>query len=135
YPRGYSLANGIHSARSATARSGPGAPSPRRARAIACEGRRFRARPSNSHRGETHELSHRIWTLSATEALARFRTKELSPVEYLEALIGRITAEDERINAVTEVVEEAVTSAREAERFYANAAADDLAEAAVTRPL
>src|SRR5699024_6548280 len=75
------------------------------------------------------------WTLSATEALARFRTKELSPVEYLEALIGRITAEDERINAVTEVVEEAVTSAREAERFYANAAADDLAEAAVTRPL
>ena len=33
------------------------------------------------------------WTLSATEALARFRTKELSPVEYLEALIGRITAE------------------------------------------
>jgi aspartyl-tRNA(Asn)/glutamyl-tRNA(Gln) amidotransferase subunit A len=75
------------------------------------------------------------WTLSATEALARFRTKELSPVEYLEALIGRITAEDERINAVTEVVEEAVTSAREAERFYANAAADDLAEAAATRPL
>src|SRR5699024_9051040 len=53
------------------------------------------------------------WTLSATEALARFRTKELSPVEYLEALIGRITAEDERINA----------------------AAADLAEAAVTRPL
>ena len=75
------------------------------------------------------------WTLSATEALARFRTKELSPVEYLEALIGRITAEDERINAVTEVVEEAVTSAREAERFYASAAVDDFAEAAVTRPL
>src|SRR5699024_4361237 len=49
------------------------------------------------------------WSLSATEALARFRTKELSPVEYLEALIGRITAEDERINAVTEVAEEAVT--------------------------
>ena len=76
-----------------------------------------------------------LWSLSATEALARFRTKELSPVEYLEALIGRITAEDERINAVTEVVEEAVTSAREAERFYASAAVDDLAEAAVTRPL
>src|SRR5699024_8489740 len=76
-----------------------------------------------------------LWSLSATEALARFRTKELSPVEYLEALIGRITAEDERINAVTEVVEEAVTSAGEAERFYASAAVDDLAEAAVTRPL
>ncbi|MGO2035146.1 MAG: amidase [Brevibacterium sp.] len=75
------------------------------------------------------------WALSATEALARFRSKELSPVDYLSALIGRITTEDERINAVTEVVEEAVTSAREAERFYANATPDDLAEAADSRPL
>ena len=75
------------------------------------------------------------WALSATEALARFRSKELSPVDYLSALIGRITTEDERINAVTEVVEEAVTSAREAERFYANAKPDDLAEAADSRPL
>lgn len=76
-----------------------------------------------------------IWALSATEALARFRTKELSPVDYLGALIARITTEDERINAVTDVVEEAVTSAREAERFYANATPDDLAEAAASRPL
>ncbi|WP_209374133.1 amidase [Brevibacterium renqingii] len=75
------------------------------------------------------------WTLSATEALARFRAKELSPVDHLAAHIGRITAEDERVNAVTEVVEEAVTSAKEAERFYANATDDDLAEAAATRPL
>ncbi|MGC2942609.1 amidase [Brevibacterium sp. FAM 24638] len=76
-----------------------------------------------------------LHTLSATEALAAFRTKELSPVDYLEALIGRITTEDERINAVTEVVEEAVTSAREAETFYANATDDELAETAATQPL
>lgn len=75
------------------------------------------------------------WALSATEALAKFRSKELSPVEYLSAQIGRITTEDERINAVTEVVEEAITSAKEAEVFYANAAPDDLAEAAAARPL
>ncbi|WP_166828263.1 amidase [Brevibacterium limosum] len=75
------------------------------------------------------------WTLSATEALAAFRSKELSPVDYLTSLLGRITSEDERINAVTEVIEEAVTSAREAEDFYANATSDDLAEAAATRPL
>lgn len=55
------------------------------------------------------------WALSASEALTKFRSKDLSPVEYLTSQIGRITSEDERINAVTEVVEEAVTSAREAE--------------------
>ncbi|WP_241896996.1 hypothetical protein [Brevibacterium epidermidis] len=79
---------------------------------------------------KTSTSTTETWALSATEALAAFRSKELSPVDYLEALIGRITAEDERINAVTEVVEEAVTSAREAETFYTNATDDDLAEAA-----
>ncbi|WP_436326857.1 amidase [Brevibacterium sp. FAM 27836] len=83
----------------------------------------------------TSPASTAPWALTAAEALDRFRTKQLSPVEYLESLIGRITAEDERINAVTEVVEEAVTSAREAEAFYANATADELAEAAADRPL
>ncbi|MCF2573556.1 amidase [Brevibacterium sp. UCMA 11754] len=75
------------------------------------------------------------WALSATEALAMFRSKELSPVEYLSAQIGRITTEDDRINAVTEVVEEAVTSAREAEAFYASATPDNLTEAADSQPL
>lgn len=75
------------------------------------------------------------WALSATEALANFRSKELSPVEYLSAQIGRITTADDRINAVTEVVEEAVTSAREAEAFYASATPDFLAEAADSQPL
>ena len=86
-------------------------------------------------RAKTTSPTTEPWALSATEALAAFRSKELSPVDYLEALIGRITAEDERINAVTEVVEEAVTSAREAETFYTNATDDDLAEAAAARPL
>ena len=36
------------------------------------------------------------WTLSATEALAAFRSKELSPVDYLTSFIGRITAEDRK---------------------------------------
>ncbi|WP_181273935.1 amidase [Brevibacterium oceani] len=76
-----------------------------------------------------------LHTLSATEALAAFRAKELSPVDYLEAHIGRITHLDDQVNAVTEVVEEAVTSAKDAEKFYANATDDDLAEAAATRPL
>ena len=75
------------------------------------------------------------WALSATDALAKFRSKELSPVDYLGAVIGRITSEDERINAVTEVLEEAVTSARAAEHFYANATPDDLAETTAHRPL
>ncbi|MGO2029098.1 MAG: amidase [Brevibacterium aurantiacum] len=75
------------------------------------------------------------WALSATEALSKFRSKDLSPVEYLTSQIGRITSEDERINAVTEVVEEAVTSAREAEGFYAHASNDELTEAAAARPL
>ena len=75
------------------------------------------------------------WALSATEALGKFRSKELSPVDYLSAHIGRITTEDERINAVTEVLEEAVTSAKNAEDFYARATADDLAEATVRQPL
>jgi aspartyl-tRNA(Asn)/glutamyl-tRNA(Gln) amidotransferase subunit A len=38
--------------------------------------------------------------LSATEALTRFRTKELSPVELLDALIDHIEANDAAINAV-----------------------------------
>ena len=84
---------------------------------------------------KTSTSSTETWALSATEALAAFRSKELSPVDYLTSFIGRITAEDERINAVTEVVEEAVTSARDAETFYAKATDDDLADAAATRPL
>lgn len=38
--------------------------------------------------------------LSATEALARFRSKELSPVELLDALIERIEDVDQEINPV-----------------------------------
>ncbi len=38
--------------------------------------------------------------LSAVEALAKFRSKELSPVELLDALIERIESSEEQINAV-----------------------------------
>lgn len=89
----------------------------------------------NSTSASAKSAASETWALSATEALAAFRSQELSPVDYLSAVIGRITAEDERINAVTEVLEEAVTSAREAEQFYFRATPDNLAEAAVSRPL
>jgi hypothetical protein len=58
------------------------------------------------------------------------------PVDYLEALIGPDhPTSTTRVNAITEVVEEAVTSARDAEKFYAKSTDDDLAEAAATKPL
>jgi Asp-tRNA(Asn)/Glu-tRNA(Gln) amidotransferase A subunit family amidase len=40
--------------------------------------------------------------LSATELLAAYRTKELSPVEYLEVLIDRIEALEPTLNAVVD---------------------------------
>ena len=37
-------------------------------------------------RAKTTSPTTEPWALSATEALAAFRSKELSPVDYLEAL-------------------------------------------------
>lgn len=76
-----------------------------------------------------------LWALTATEALALFRTKELSPVEYLDALTARIDEKDGGIGAVTERLEEAAASAREAEQIYATTRADELAEVLAMRPL
>lgn len=76
-----------------------------------------------------------LWTWSATEALAAFRTRELSPVEYLDVLIARMADQDERINAVTEYVAQALASAREAEKIYATTNPDNLAEVLAARPL
>ncbi len=70
--------------------------------------------------------SGELWALPATEVLAKFRTKELSPVDYLEALTARIEAKDPDIGAVTEILPEAIASARDAERFYLRTRADEL---------
>jgi len=57
--------------------------------------------------------------LGANEALRLFRSRELSPVELLEAVLERIDAVNPRVNALTEqLVEEAVTAARRAEQQY-----------------
>ena len=59
--------------------------------------------------------------LDATTALAMFRTRELSPVEMLEAVIERTAAVNDGINAFTETLfEEAVSAARAAAARYAH---------------
>jgi aspartyl-tRNA(Asn)/glutamyl-tRNA(Gln) amidotransferase subunit A len=61
-----------------------------------------------------------LCSLSATEAIARFHTKELSPVELLDALIDRIEAVEPAINAVCDRrYEEARVEAAEAAQRYA----------------
>lgn len=58
--------------------------------------------------------------LSATEVLDRFRSRSLSPVEYLETLIGRAAQTEPVINAFAFTrFDEAMEQAREAEAKYA----------------
>ena len=58
--------------------------------------------------------------LPAVEALARFRAKELSPVELLQALISRAGEVEPKINAFTYTYyDEALEAARKAEQRYA----------------
>ena len=60
--------------------------------------------------------------LSATEALADFRERSLSPVELLEALIRRSESVEPVINAFAErYFEEALAGAKKAEKRYAGA--------------
>ncbi|NUU25132.1 MAG: amidase [Streptomycetaceae bacterium] len=57
--------------------------------------------------------------LSATEALAAFRARELSPVELLDAVVARSLAAEPVVNAVVETMHDwAYQSAKEAERRY-----------------
>jgi Asp-tRNA(Asn)/Glu-tRNA(Gln) amidotransferase A subunit family amidase len=57
--------------------------------------------------------------LSATDALARFAARELSPVELLDALIARAEQTEPRVNAFAETrFEAARAAARAAERRY-----------------
>ena len=62
--------------------------------------------------------------LSAVEVLQRFRDKELSPVEYLDALIARCEAVNPAINALTETYFDAARAqAKAAEQAYSDGTA------------
>ena len=59
------------------------------------------------------------WELTATDALARMRSKELSPVELLDAVYARADAVEPTINAFTErLVDDATDAARVSEKRY-----------------
>ncbi|MGN6791622.1 MAG: amidase [Streptosporangiaceae bacterium] len=61
-----------------------------------------------------------LYYLSAIDALAKFRSRELSPVELLEAVIARAEVVEPAINAFAEPrFEEALTAAKAAEARYA----------------
>lgn len=58
--------------------------------------------------------------MPATEALARFRDKSLSPVELMAAVIARAEQTEPKLNAITyRHFDEAMDSARKAEARYA----------------
>ncbi|WP_349826897.1 amidase [Brevibacterium litoralis] len=64
-----------------------------------------------------------LHTLSLLDTVAAFRSREVSPVEFLDAHIERIERLDPRTNAISEkLYDTARDSAREAERAYAQAA-------------
>src|SRR5581483_4435670 len=68
--------------------------------------------PRQGRRGMSAELGY----LGLAAAAELIRSKKLSPVEYAEALLGRIARHDSRINAFIAVVpERALTAARRAE--------------------
>ncbi len=61
-----------------------------------------------------------LHTLSAIETLGLFRSRDLSPVEYLEALIARADVMGGTVNALTDTYfDEALAQARAATRAYA----------------
>jgi Asp-tRNA(Asn)/Glu-tRNA(Gln) amidotransferase A subunit family amidase len=66
-------------------------------------------------------MSEALWYLPATEALTRFRARELSPVELMEAVIERAQATEPTVNALCHRFDErALAQARVAERAYAS---------------
>lgn len=78
------------------------------------------------------ELHH----MSLLDVLAAFRSRELSPVEYLDHHVARIGAHDGPINAVMDVMEEsAAPAARRAAEVYAGAADDEPLPALLGVPL
>lgn len=64
-------------------------------------------------------VSAELAYLSATDALAAFRSRELSPVELLSALLDRTREAEPVVNAIAErLEEEAYAAARESEQRY-----------------
>jgi Asp-tRNA(Asn)/Glu-tRNA(Gln) amidotransferase A subunit family amidase len=69
-------------------------------------------------------MSDELCYLSATEAVARFRARELSPVELTRAVLDRAQATEPTVNALChEMYEQALAAAGEAERRYAEGSA------------
>ncbi|MER6557150.1 amidase [Streptomyces sp. NPDC001027] len=68
-----------------------------------------------------------LWEMSATELATAYRTREVSPVEAVQAVLARIEAVDPVVNAfVTTVPEQALAAARAAEHRFVNEPAEDL---------
>ena len=71
-----------------------------------------------------------VWELSAYEVLTAFRDKTLSPSELIAALQQRVStidkAGDKPINAITELLDDAMTAAKAADDYYVAANFDPL---------
>ena len=65
--------------------------------------------------------------LSATDALAKFASGELSPLTLMQAIIDRANAVEPKVNAFSHTFyDEAMEQAREAEQRYRNETASRL---------
>ena len=68
-----------------------------------------------------------LWYLSATDALSLFRTRQLSPVELMAAVIDRANQVEPEVNAFAErMFAEALDAAARAEKRYARGASPRL---------
>lgn len=66
------------------------------------------------------EMTDDLHYISATEAIAKFKTKELSPVDLMQAIIDRAEAVEPTVNAFSETFfDEALTQAKDAQERYA----------------
>ncbi len=69
-------------------------------------------------------MNEQLCYLSAVEALARFRSREMSPVALMEAVIDRARETEPTVNSLCHTFyDEAIEQAREAERRYADGTA------------
>jgi amidase len=65
-------------------------------------------------------VDSKLCYMTATEAIARFKTKTLSPVELMKAVIARCETVNQKINAITyDYFDRALEQARDAEERYA----------------